>query len=376
MSQSERLGSVHRGMSVARKSIFNSRRHRLLRKLVPVGENVVSLIVLGALALIVLWVVSQREHYDDATRHLSPELLRGERPRIEIYTPPLKPWMEPGTATAPAPELGLFPPAILQDEWTLSGRVRQFDAGNLYEKINGEAEKFLKHGFRAMHYAVLRSPGDGAELAIELYDQGDVGGSTGIFAAHGAADREVREREGVAFFNTSVGMIGRKGRFFFRAAGDRVNETVTAKAAQLVEAFAALEDSPQVLPEGLRLLVQDMGVAESDVALLSENAFQLDFARDFWFARLPDAADAELFVHHAVSAKAASALLDALVQEQRYDYEEVASDTPWIVLRHGFLGTYFAIGRRGRILFGVHRMMHRDRIGPLMQRFAETVRDD
>jgi hypothetical protein len=363
-------------MAVARKALFNTRRHRVLRKHVPVGENITSLLVAGALALLVLWVVSQREHFDPATRELPPELLQGSRPEIAIYTPPLKIWAAPGLASAATPDLGLFPPAMLDGEWTLAGRVRRFDAGNLYEKINGEAEKFFKHGFRALHYALIRAQGDGAEIGIELYDQGDVGGSSGIFAAHGAADREVRERGGVAFYETGVGVIGRKGRFFFRAAGDRSSDSVTAKAAQLVDAFAGLEDATQTAPEGLRLLTRVMGVAEADVALLQENAFQLDFAKDFWFGRLPDTDDGELFVHVAASEQAATKLLDALLEEQRHEYREIASDTPWTTMRHGVLGTYFAIGLRGRVLFGLHRLADPDRIAALMARFAGELRDD
>ena len=363
-------------MAVARKAVFNTRRHRVLRNWVPVGENIISLLVLGTLVLIVLWAIGLRESYDPDVRELAPELLASAKPEIAIYTPPLKSWAEPGTLSAPTLELGPYPTAILDDAWTLAGRIRRFETGNLYEKINGEAEKFFAHGFQSMHYAVLRAP-DGAELAIELYDQGDVGGSTGIFAAHGAAERDVHERSGVVFFNTSIGVIGRKGRFFFRAAGDRESEDVSAKAQQLVAAFAALESAAtDTMPEGLRLLTQAMGVAESDAALIAENAFQLDFAKDFWFGRLPDTEDAEIFVHIADSEQSASALLSDLIEEQRYDYQAVTAATPWTTLRHSVLGTYFAVGRRGPIVFGVHRFQDADGIGALMERFEAGLQDE
>ena len=49
------------------------------------------------------------------------------------------------------PGLGVLPASVVDANWQLKARVRTFDAANLYEEINGEAEKFIKQGLRNMH---------------------------------------------------------------------------------------------------------------------------------------------------------------------------------------------------------------------------------
>ena len=185
---------------MSRDAIFNARRHRLLRTRIPLTENLASVVLICVLAGVIIWVLAQRDAYDPATRDLPVELLVREGPAIAIYNAPLSPWFEPGQSQFPPREaLGPLPETILDEQWQLVGRVKRFDADNLYEKINGEAERFLKQGFVSLSYAVLRSAEDGSEMAIELYDQGSVGGSMGVFSQHVSDSRDVRQRNGVSY---------------------------------------------------------------------------------------------------------------------------------------------------------------------------------
>lgn len=73
-----------------------------------------------ALVAIVVWVAAQRDAFDPDRRDLPLELLEGERPVIELYDRPLKPWVEPGTVVAgaaPALNLGMFLPAVVDTDW-------------------------------------------------------------------------------------------------------------------------------------------------------------------------------------------------------------------------------------------------------------------
>ena len=358
-----------------REAVFNTRRHRLLRTDIPLAENLASIVIACALAGVVVWVLAQRDAYDPSARDLPPGLLAKDAPAVEIYNRPLSPWMEPGQAQFGArPALGSLPESILDDEWHPVGRVRTFDAENLYEKINGEAEKFLRQGFVSLTYAVLKSVDDGSEIAIELYDQGGVGGSMGIFSEHASGGRVLKQANGVTFFLTSAGVIGRKGRFFFRVAGDRQSERINEKSLQLAGAFGDLDDSgSDDTPEALALLTKAMGVPAQDVSFQKENVFQFDFTREFWFGRLDEGEGARLFVHIAPDEADASGLLDAIVEEQETDYRTVDSGGDWTTLRHNFLSTYFAIGRHGRFVFGVDNLADRQGVGPLMERFRERV---
>ncbi len=359
---------------MSRDAIFNTRRHRLLRTRVPLAENLASATLICVLAGVVIWVLNQRDAYDSAARDLAPDLLDRNRPTIEIYNAPLSPWFEPGRPQLPArAALGPLPETILDEHWQLVGRVKAFDADNLYEKINGEAERFLKQGFVALSYAVLRSVEDGSEMAIELYDQGSIGGSMGVFSQHVSDHRAVRQQNGVSYFMTSAGVIGRNGRFFFRVAGDRQSERITAKSAQLVEAFAGLALEAEEAPEGLRILTYGMGVAQQNVSFQKSNVFQFDFANDFWLGSLKQDEAARLFVHAADTAAAASALIEAILEEQSADYRPVGSEADWTTLQHTFLSTYFAIGQRGRFVFGVENLRDQQAVGPIMAQFREQT---
>ncbi len=361
---------------MTRDAIFNRRRRRLLRTTIPAGEGAVGLVVLGVLVGVVMWVLGQRDAYDPDRRDLPLELLEAERPVIEIYKRPLKPWIEPGTeltVAAPGAALAPFPETLADGAWQPKGRVRAFGPENLYEKINGEAEKFLKQGFVSMHYLVLRH-GEGAELAVELYDQGDVGGSAGIFADHAGAGREIDERDGVTYFLTTAGVIGRTGRWFFRAAADRSDPTVTAKAASMVDALARLGDGPGAgnaeTPAGLAILLR-AGLAESAVEYQASNVFQFDFASDFWFGQLEG--DARVFVHVAEDPETAGALMAAVVEEQSYDFGDIHRGEDSTVMRHAFLGTWFAIARDGRYLLGAENLPDEDAVRPALGRVAGAL---
>ncbi len=172
---------------------------------------------------------------------------------------------------------------------------------------------------------------------------------------------------------TSAGVIGRKGQFFFRVAGDRQSDLITAKSAQLVGAFAGLMLEVGEEPEGLRILTQGMGVAEQNVSFQTSNVFQFDFAKDFWFGALEQDQAARLFVHAADTAAAASALMEAILEEQSADYRPLGSEADWTTLQHTFLSTYFAIGQRRRFVFGVDNLRDQRGIGPIMAQFRERT---
>lgn len=343
-----------------RDVVITARSPRLLRTHISRTENVAVALVLLALIALIAWVMTTRNAFDPEERDLPIELLRSSAHEIPIYTRPLQLWVDPAQpAGVAAFDLGPFPAPVLDGEWQPVGRVKRFGPDTLYQKINGEAEKFIKQGFVELAYLALRA-GDGAEMAVELFDQGDLGGSLGVFAEH-AAGREVEEAGGVTFFMTEAGVIGRKGRYFFRVAGDRHGEAIAAKAGSLVQAFAALgggvaADAPAQLPAGFALLNQRLGIAEAAIQFQESNVFQYDFAQRFWFGDAGLGDGARVFVHIADDAAGAQALLDALLEEQRYDYEELTGDGGPATFRHRFLNTYFVVTRRGNYLYGLEKL--------------------
>jgi hypothetical protein len=354
-----------------------------MRTHIPGSENLSVALIFIALIALGVWVMTTRDDFDPTERDLPIELLGDNSLQIDIYNRPLKPWVEPGQQLAGAAfDLGPFPPATLDADWQPVGRVKRFQADNLYEKINGEAEKFIKQGFVELAFLRLRSASDSSEIAIELFDQGDLGGSLGIFSEH-TAGQAVENRDGVSFVANEAGAIGRKGRYFFRIAGDRSSAAITDKASSLMTAFAQLDRNPaaeiiheKTTPTGFALLSQRLGIAEADIQFQESNVFQYDFAQHFWFGNAGIGGDARLFIHIADSASAAEDLIAALTEEHSYEYDELESDGSYSLFRHRYLGSYFAAAQRGRYVYGVEKAQDAAAIAALLQRISGNLSDD
>ena len=366
-----------------RDRLFNSHKSRLMRTRISGGENLSVALVFFALITLGAWLTTTRNDFDPTERDLPIELLGDNSRRIEIYNRPLKPWVEPGQQLAgTAFDLGPFPARILDEEWQPVGRVKRFQRDNLYEKINGEAEKFIKQGFVELAFLRLRSASDGGEIAIELFDQGSLSGSLGIFSEH-AAGRALQERDGVSFFATKVGAIGRKGRYFFRIAGDRDSVDITGKSASLVTTFGQLDRDPAdattheaPVSAGFVLLNRRLGIAEADIQFQENNVFQYDFAQRFWFGNAGIGGDARLFVHVADSATDAKDLLAALAAEHSYEYDQLESDGPYSLFRHRYLGSYFAVTQQGNYIYGIENAPDSAAIASLLERIGRHLDDD
>jgi hypothetical protein len=366
-----------------RDRVFNSHKSRLMRTYIPGSENLSATLVFLMLIGLGAWVATTRDNFDPAERDLAIELLGDDSRQIELYHRPLKLWQEPGQSVAgSAFDLGPFPADTLDDAWRPVGRVKFFQADNLYEKINGEAEKFIKQGFVELAFLRLSSASDASEIAIELFDQGSLSGSLGIFSEH-AAGRVVEERDGVSFFTTKVGAIGRKGRYFFRIAGDRQSVDVTDKSAGLVTTFAQLGRDPAAAPPdarpvsaGFALLTQRLGIAEAGIEFQESNVFQYDFAQRFWFADAGTGNDARLFVHIADSASDAQDLVAALIEEHGYEYDRLESDAPYSLFRHRFLGSYFAVARHAQTIYGVEKSPDPATLAATLERISRNLVDD
>lgn len=363
--------------------LFNSHKSRLMRTRIPGSENLSVALICLALIGLGAWVTTTRDDFDPTERDLAVELLGDNSRQIEIYNRPLKPWVEPGQPLAGAAfDLGPFPARTLDDEWQPVGRVKRFQKDNLYEKINGEAEKFIKQGLVELAFLRLRSASDASEIAVELFDQGSLSGSLGIFSEH-AAGRTVEERDGVSFFATQVGAVGRKGRYFFRIAGDRHSVAVTDKSARLVATLGQLDQdaaattaNERPISAGFALLNRRLGIAEADIQFQESNVFQYDFAQRFWFGDAGMGNDARLFIHVADSAADAQDLVAALVAEHSYEYEQLDSDGAYSLFRHRYLGSHFAVARRGHYVFGIEQSPDKAAIAASLERISGHLNDD
>jgi hypothetical protein len=382
--------------AMAKTDLFNPRKApRLLRTYISLKENIISVFLLLLLIGIIFWVKAQKNNYNSAERDIPIELLNEGSTNLKLYNPPLKRWSESGSssATSAAADLGLLPASIVDAQWQPKTGVKQFNADNLFEKINGEAPKFLRQGFQSLNYLVLSATADASEIAIELYDQNDMAGSRGIFSEHLSPDKTIEEYQSVTFFRTSVGVIGRVGQYFFRVAGDNDSTAIQQKSQQLIEAFATLEpqqntaaaaatpvENPKTSPETsaepveFRLLA-GLGVPSQLISFQSENVFQFDFAQNFWFGKFAQDDITQVFIHKAASADAAQELYDQLLEEQSYDYKTVDEEEVQVLLFHEFLKNFFALKLHKDFIIGVENAADREKATALLQQLEEALTD-
>ena len=286
------------------KKTINFKRRKSNRKQTPQLERLSSLLIVLLLTGFVAWILSQRDNFNPADRDYIVSNT-DQRPKpIELYHQPMKYWSEAGTQTAGIPKADItpYPESVLKFGWRLKRPMQTFTPDNLYEKINGEAELFIKLGFQQLYYIQLINDKQ-EEITIELYDQNDIMGSMAIFNKHLIAGKPLIKSEDVVYFKTSVGSIGRNGHFFFRIAGRSDYNTITTQTDRLAVALKDLPKKAAAVPLPFQILTQKLQIHPSRVVLQGQNVFQYDFAKNFWFGS-PDAAkNTRLYIHQSINNK-------------------------------------------------------------------------
>jgi len=353
--------------------LFNPKPRRINRNHISRYEIISSLVILFLLTCIVLWAITRRNHYDPAQQDVSIETLEQVSSSIVLYKRPLKPWQSPDEAVSLQDlDLGIFPVSVISDQWRPKSRARTFDPENLYVKINGEAERFLRHGFKQLSYLVLQSTNEIEEISIELYNQTSIAGSSGIFAEHRSPESQIEQEGPNTFFETSIGIIGRKDHFFYRIAGNRSSESIRNKSRQLVQSFSELPAPESAVAMGYQLL-QELNIETADIRHQAVNVFQYDFAEDFWFGKPDSTRQAEVFVHRAESKDNALQLLSRILEEHQYEYQMIRETENLALLQHNFLKTYFIIAIQDSFVFGADQTEDQDTSFQLLEMIGRAL---
>lgn len=331
------------------------------------------MIILFCLAGIVLWAATRKNFYDPARQDVSLEALEQVSSSVVLYKRPLKPWQSPDKVNSPQDiDLGIFPDSLASERWQPKSRVKTFDPQNLYVKINGEAERFLRHDFKQLSYLVLQSSDQIEEISIELYNQGSIAGSSGIFAEHRSPESEVKQEGPNTYFETSIGLIGRKDHFFYRIAGNRSSDSIRNKSRQLVQSFSELPAAESAVAFGYQLL-QDLNIEPADIRHQAVNVFQYDFAKDFWFGKPDTTNQAEVFIHRAESKDRALQLLSRILEEHQYEYQIIRKTENLALLQHNFLKSYFIIALQDAFLFGADKTPDQDTSFQLLEMIGRAL---
>jgi len=354
------------------KVLNNLGRPKLLRKEIPTGEALVGVVLLLLIVWMGIWLGDQRTNYDPGERDIETSLLVAQSVEDNLYRIPLKRWRDPslGDVGAAPVELGPFPPSILEGGWRTSSTPKVFVPENLYEKINGQAEQYLKFGFEDLTVVELEHPGEGCAVDVFLYDQGSFEGSLGVYGNQ-RGDKDVMELAGVRYSPHSMGAIGMIGETFFHVTGDSSGPAIDDMTQRVVEALAGHGQVGEV-PSGFRKLSKDLGIPFAQIGYQPVNAFQYRFAERFWFGKADASSDERIFIHEADSTGEAEALFKRLKGELLADYKAVSAEADEVLLQHNFLETFFYLMRQGEMVFGIERAPEQESAALAMARLQDS----
>jgi len=228
---------------------------------------------------------------------------KGSRPEPGLYDLPGGLYEEEGEG----PGRGPLPEALAPAGWR-EGGVSNYDAGNLYEKIDGRADYYLSFGFERLWVLSIVHEDDPARVVdVELFAQGAPANALGAYEGERAPGIEpTMDEAGLSHLDRNA-LFMTRGRHYVRAIGSEESEEVRLLLKHLKSALeAGLPGEP--LPWAYALFVGEMGLRPGGVSFRPVNAFSFGFASNVHIALLDDG-ETEVFV--AAQENAGSARLMA-----------------------------------------------------------------
>jgi hypothetical protein len=95
-----------------------------------------------------------------------------------------------GVSSGATPLESLIPKRDIPKEWTLIHGPQTYDKKTLFEHINGQAELYLKYGFRQSAFAIYQDKNKTKnQIEVDIYDMGNVVQAFGVFSRFRNEDR-------------------------------------------------------------------------------------------------------------------------------------------------------------------------------------------
>lgn len=238
------------------------------------------------------------------------------RPRLAL------PWLLLAALLAGCSES--LPTSEVPAGWTRTGETRTFDAENLYDLVNGQAEAFFAYGFESVAVQTYENP-DRVTLQVEIWQLATPDDAYGLFSTYRAGTPLAVGQEG----DTDPGrrLDFWQDRHFVRLFA--LEPIPEADMQALAESIASTLPAGGEPPSLLAYLPQQGLVEHSDVFfhqeislqsylwLGGENLLGLGTDTEGILARYDlDGASAQLLLVRYADAEAASAALEALQAAQ------------------------------------------------------------
>jgi hypothetical protein len=172
-------------------------------------------------------------------------------------------------------------------------KVSQFDAENLYVKIDGRADYFRTFGFKRLWNVLLVNEKDAAvTVDVEMYDMGSGPNALGAYGGERAPTVKPTVTESGLHHLDRNALYLARAPFYIRVIGSDETPVITSKLSELADALiAAVKGEP--LPWAYGVFIGQMGVDPGKIAYFPDNAFSQAFAHDVWTIR-PGAKDDDL----------------------------------------------------------------------------------
>jgi hypothetical protein len=139
---------------------------------------------------------------------------------------------------AAAQDKAAAPVCTIVPGWTQSGALRGYDADNLFEYMDGNAEGYISYGFQKMQGVTCNR--GGVTFVVDISDMGDADSAYGMFAAN----RDLRQPSYAVGAGGQIvprRLIFTKGKFYLEIAANPEGDHTAA----LKQWAAALEKTVQ-----------------------------------------------------------------------------------------------------------------------------------
>lgn len=324
------------------------------------------------------WVAYKGAHPDPELWNDQAALIKKPRPRVVTGSSQQKdsaPTVQLRHSAPPqrriATEADRLLPDALADEGWQKKSTSQFDANNLYEKINGRAGYFQSFGVKMLYFSTLQHKTQSSIIIdIEMYDMGHANNALGAYAGElDARSHPVVGADGMYHLRRNALFISR-GRYYLRLIGSDENATVRQKLESLRKFFYQhLQGTP--LPWAYGLFVSRLSVKASAISYKRENAFSFDFGKDVYTAQIGE--NTYVFISAQQDAKSAQTL-SGRYREGFLSYgesEKSADGIEWVKDR--YISTYATAVAVERWVIGVQGATTRKLAEDWLQRLRKAV---
>ena len=300
-------------------------------------QTLLSLIILGILAVVTGGVFLAQFNYNPAVQQMAPVLATDGKSQI---APPAS--IEKSLVSTPPGQSPLSPPET-------------FDAATLSDKINGKAELYLSAGFVRLHSQRFKDQTAGdVWMEVFVYDMLTLQNAFSVFSAQRRDDAQTLA-VGQYAYQTPNALFFVHGPFYVEIVASDISETIIQPMIAFAEAFIA-NHPVQTQTIGEKELFPKEGLVQTSISLVSADAFGYD-RFDQIFTATYKLQDSELMAYYSrrktprEAAELASSYRDFLAEFGGKTAEaDLAIKTAKMI---HILDTYEIVFFHGRYLAGV-----------------------